>query len=75
MTFEERQAATQTVVAWITEAHGNDVAYTWAIECTPMPCGLPSDAMLDEGLAVATGELSIKDLTTRVYAEMEEQCA
>lgn len=75
MTFDERKDATRAVIAWIVEALGDQAADTWAWEATPMPCGLPSDEQLDEGLRVATGELRMSDLLDRVYAEMAEAAA
>ena len=62
--------AAQTVYGWIKEAQGERIAELWFWECTPMPCGLPSAEQLDEGLRVATGELAMRDLLRRVYAEM-----
>jgi hypothetical protein len=53
MTFEERRNATQTVLAWITESCGSKSADFWAWEMTPMPCGLPSDEQLEDGLQMA----------------------
>jgi len=56
MTFEERKRATETIIDWITEYRGSDLATYWEWERTPMPCGLPLDEQLDEGLALALGD-------------------
>lgn len=53
LTLEDRRAATVTVIDWLTETCGPDVANAWAWEHTPMPCGLPSDEQLAEGLSWA----------------------
>ncbi len=53
MTFEERKQAAKAVVAWLIEYHSEEVANYWAWECTPMPCGLPSDKQLEHGLSMA----------------------
>ena len=71
--FDERKAATETVLRWIEEAHGERAASSWAWECTPIPCGLPSDQQLDEGLRIASGELDLREHVSRCYAEMERQ--
>lgn len=42
----------------------------WYWECTPAPCGLPTDEMLTDGIAVALGELSLADLAQRNADEM-----
>lgn len=53
MTFEERRAATKVVIGWIIESCGDAAADYWAWERTPMPCDLPSDEQLDEGIEMA----------------------
>ena len=69
----ERRRATQSVIEWISESLGDEVASNWAWGATPIPCGLPSDKQLDEGLRVATGELSIGSLLGQVEQETSEQ--
>ncbi len=71
-TFEARKRATETVMRWIEDAHGEEVAGAWAIECTPIPCGLPDDQMLDDGLSLALGEVTIGQLIARAHASMLE---
>ena len=73
--FAEREAATETIIGWIVESKGERTASEWAWGATPIPCGLPSDKQLDEGLRVATGELSIGTLLSQVDREMIEQMA
>lgn len=73
--FVERKAATEAVIGWIVAERGEPAASTWAWECTPIPCGLPSDRQLDEGLRIATGELDLREHVARCYAEMDEQMA
>ncbi len=73
--FDARKRTTQTVLDWIIELRGNDVASLWAWETTPIPCGLPSDEQLEEGLALAAGEVHISELLRRAYAHMNEVCA
>lgn len=68
-----RKQAAETVARWITEMQGEEVASAWAWECTPMPCGLPSDEQLQEGLSLALGEVSIGALLAKTYREMEEE--
>ncbi len=72
---EGQRAKAGIVIAWIVEALGEEAASTWAWECTPMPCWLPSDEQLDEGLRIASGELDLREHVTRCYAEMDEQMA
>lgn len=67
-----RKAAAVAVTEWIVEMRGEETAQTWAWECTPMPCGLPTDEQLAEGLAVALGDLSIGALLDKCYREMDE---
>lgn len=50
MTDEQRKRAAVTICEWLTEYCGQATADYWAWERTPMPCGLPSDEQLDEGL-------------------------
>jgi len=56
MSEEQRHKAAQAVTAWITEYRGERIASYWVWERTPMPCGLPDDEQLAEGLALALGE-------------------
>ncbi len=70
-----RKDAAVTVTRWITDAHGDDVASLWVWECTPMPCGLPSDEQLQEGLSLALGEVTIGALLAKSYHEMNEELA
>lgn len=71
------RAATQyevsTVVDWLKEHGGEELALTWLWECTPVPCGPPSYAQIEEGLRVASGELPMGELLDRVYSEMATQ--
>jgi hypothetical protein len=73
--FDDRKRQTETVLGWIEESQGSKVASDWAWGTTPIPCGLPSDKMLDEGLRVATGELSIWALLSQVEQEIKEDMA
>lgn len=73
------RAATQyevsAVVDWLKERGGEDLALAWLWECTPAPCGPPSYEQVEDGLRVASGELSMGDLLSRVHAEMDEAMA
>ncbi len=73
--FDERKRTTETVINWIVESQGEKAASDWAWGATPIPCGLPSDKQLEEGLRVATGELSIWELLGQVEREMSESMA
>jgi hypothetical protein len=53
LTLEQRRAATESVLVWLTETCGEDVANEWAWEHTPLPCGLPLDEQLERGLQFA----------------------
>lgn len=68
-----RKQAAETVVRWITDMQGEEVAQAWVWECTPMPCGLPSDEQLQEGLSLALGEVTIGALLAKTYREMDEE--
>ena len=70
-----RREAAIVVTEWITDALGDDVAKAWVWECTPMPCGLPSDDQLAEGLSLALGEITINALLDKTYREIDEQMA
>ncbi len=72
---DQRKEATTTVIRWITDAHGDEVAGAWAWECTPMPCGLPSDEQLHEGVSLALGEITIGALLAKSYRAMDEAMA
>lgn len=72
---DQRKEAAVTVTRWITEAHGDQVASAWVWECTPMPCGLPSDEQLHEGVSLALGEVTIGELLAKSYREMDEEMA
>lgn len=72
--FSERKQATIAVYEWLTEAKDEEFANLWLWAATPFPAGLPSDEQLDEGLRVATGELSLSDVLAKVEADMEEAC-
>ncbi len=74
-TFEARKRATETLIGWIEQVHGQEVAYAWAWECTPIPCGLPDDQMLDDGLSLVLGEVTIGELRARAYREMLRQAS
>jgi len=50
MTERQRREATQLVLVWLEETCGADVAHDWYWEHTPLPCGLPLDDQLDQGL-------------------------
>lgn len=73
--FDERKRTTETVIGWIVESQGEKAASEWAWGATPIPCGLPSDKQLDEGLRVATGELTIGELLGQVEKEMDAHIA
>ena len=73
MTDEQRRTATIAVETWIRESLGNDAALLWLWELTPMPCGLPSDAQLDEGLRIAAREAELFEVLERTHAEMAAQ--
>lgn len=60
-----------TIVEWIAEAHGDEVAHTWAWECTPFPCWAPSIEQLEEGFMLAIGVVTIGELLEKTYAELE----
>lgn len=60
-----------TVYGWICEARGVAEAHAWAWSCTPFPCGYPSEEQLEEGMAIATGELTLNDVMAKVEAEMK----
>jgi len=53
LTEQQRKDATIAVLTWLEETCGKDIADTWAWCHTPMPCGLPLDEQLEEGLAWA----------------------
>lgn len=67
----ERQETTQTLVGWLIEAGGATLADFWLWSATPFPFGLPSDHQLEEGLQLATGELTAVELSTRVEAHLD----
>ena len=46
----DRRERTKLVITWLAETCGEDVADMWCWEHTPMPCGLPSDTQLAQGL-------------------------
>lgn len=73
--FAQRKFATETVLRWIEEYQGREVMTTWAWECTPIPCGLPDDEQLAEGVGIALGEVKIGDVLARVYRSMSELAA
>jgi hypothetical protein len=50
LTVEQRYEATLAVLCWLEESCGKDVAHRWFWEHTPMPCGLPLDDQLEQGL-------------------------
>lgn len=70
-TDEARRSATQAVLKWIEERHGGEAAGIWAMSCTPIPCGLPDDEMLEDGLSLAVGEVTLGALLAKTEAEME----
>jgi hypothetical protein len=72
MNNEDRGRAFITVAKWIEEAIDMKAAHDWAWTCTPYPCGLPSDDMLDEGLNVAIGALDLSTFKSRVSREMDQ---
>jgi hypothetical protein len=62
-----RRVATKHILGMLTAAHGPKVADYWAWERTPMPCGLPSDEQLGEGLRMALSPpLPVLDISTRI---------
>ena len=54
LTEEQRREATKAVLEWMTETCGFDVARDWAWCHTPLPCGLPLDDQLEQGLLWAS---------------------
>ena len=60
MTDDQRHEAAKAVAQWLTEECGEEVAGFWVWERTPMPCGLPSDAQLEEGLRWAAEGVKFK---------------
>lgn len=62
---------TKAVLGWIEEAHGPAVASAWAWNCTPIPCGFPTPDILEEGLALALGEVTIGALIAKVEEELD----
>lgn len=69
-----RRDATKAVASWIAEAHGDRAAHDWCWSCTPLPFGLPSDAQLAQGLAVALGEMTIDRLMQDCEEDMRAAC-
>lgn len=65
-----RRKSALYISEWIEELQGREASELWVWECTPIPCGLPSDQQLEEGLAVALGEISIGCLVNRSHEEM-----
>jgi len=63
--FRDRKRRTQSVLDLISERHGSSVARDWAWACTPIPCGLPSDEQLEDGLRLARGDTTIEALLRR----------
>jgi hypothetical protein len=61
------------LVKWIEEALGEEAASLWAWNCTPAPCGLPTDSQLADGLAVAAGELDLNALLAETEREMARE--
>lgn len=69
---QRRHEATLAVIHWIQETWGNEMADWWAWECTPMPCGLPDDEQLEDGLRLATKEISPGQLQDKMDDWMRE---
>lgn len=74
MTDKERIAAAQAIVDWLREYRGEDEAELWMWNLTPMPCGLPLDDQLEDGLRIAAGEASIYVLLDKAEQEMRDWC-
>lgn len=55
------------VLRWIREAHGDEVAAVWANECTALPGRPLSEELLQEGLSLALGEVTIGELVAKSY--------
>jgi hypothetical protein len=70
-----RREATVTLLEWIAAAHGEKVAHCWAYNLTPIPCGLPLDSQLENGLRLATGEVSLGELLRRADEEISAAMA
>ena len=68
---DKRHKQTVIVMEWITEKYGPEVASWWYWECTPMPCGLPDDEQLRDGLRLAAGEMSIAQLGEKVDGKVD----
>ncbi len=65
----------RTVIGWLTEKGGDELASTWVWECTPMPCGAPTYEQAWEGVCIAAGDLDINDVLRQVYDEMSRLAA
>lgn len=70
MNVDEIKAQWLTLCEWIDEAHGTEVANLWLWTCTPYPAGPPSQKQMDDGLALAAGEIEFETLRRRVDDEM-----
>lgn len=57
MTNEQRKEATIAVYDWLVEYKGEELAQFWMWERTPLPCGLPLDRQLEEGMMMALGHV------------------
>lgn len=72
MTEDQRKEATMALYEWITEAHGERSANEWLWAATCYPCDLPLDDQLEDGLRLASGEISFGALLGKVERQMEE---
>ena len=74
LTEEQRREATITLLTWLAETCGEDVAETWAWLHTPMPCGLPLDKHLEEGLRwAAAGREAALPMMDAALAEVHRR--
>ncbi len=70
MTRDNRIATAQIIVDWLRETRGDKEAELWVWNLTPMPCGLPTDSQLEDGLRIAAGEVPIGVLLEESEREM-----
>lgn len=71
---EHRRESTVTILSWLAECCGEDVADTWAWLHTPMPCGLPLDPHLEEGLRwAAAGREAAMPMMHAALAEVHRR--
>jgi hypothetical protein len=68
---ELHKQATLAVIEWIAEKHGEAAADWWLWEATPLPCWLPSERQLWDGMRLALGEFSLIQFKERVRGKFE----